>query len=1513
MAGRVNTKFVIILSAVVVVLVGGIASVAYLSKRDANELAARGEQYLADGEIEQAVETLERAVNHSKSDPQIIKKYINAVKQKPAADHVEAGNILNIVLRHSQNLVQIDPNSETFLREYEDLVKDTSERMGGSTAYLNLIYQAAVERMKFNPGDELARRQRGYYGYLKLNVETPPEEIDEVRQDLLWAHAEYPQDAEVTNRLAEFKLFEARLMDRPGADQDQIQTLKDEAVALSQGVLDQDPDDAMLKLKYFLIVYRATVDAFADDPYEQVRPILEDLEAQLLEDPSPSPAVLTVVQRLKGIYYDQNLEEGEGDEIEGSIKSRNVGVRRAVALLRRAVEEHPEDGIYQLTLGTELKNVGEFELSLPYIQYVKDLSTEGHYLDVLLNDRLKQMAMIEYADLQITLGEMATDEADQKTKFDVARKIIADAVASGKGEFPKIQLLSGRLALAEGKIREGLISIDKAIDGLPESSNDRGQALVLSARARGQQGDWGSAADRYEQILVARPKLAGVRLALAGIYIRQQDFDAAQDHIDAVLVEEPMNEQALMQQAALYASQDQLDQAIDVYRQMDMNNRPDLAIGLARLLILGERKEQAKRMLTLYFDADPSNVQVLALLILSNDDLAENRKLIELSRAAGGDETMLAVMTRQLDPDTQTDTAEVIERFVEKETDPFVRAMSSARLYIRANKIEEAKAALARAEKLKPDDRQVIDLRFNFAINDQDMDTAQRYADRAAQMNLDEAGGRFYQAQIQSTKKDYKAAIETLRIALDEVPINSDGWRLLGEMYVETSNDSEAVAAFERSLKQRPDNLAAIRGLAAIRDRQGRYDEALGMLKFASNRYPNNEQLRQLYLVYEGKYGDKQAALRERREQLEAQPENANNKRSLAMLLAETGQHQQGLDMIQALIDDEGATLLNLQVLAKVHQYAGNADQGVLVLRQNILSRGADVNSADYAILARYQTETGDLQGAVQTYQTAIEVESDRREITRALAGLYFNRQAYAQALPYYRELHTQFPDELTVGLGLAEALIRTQQYEDAAAILDGVDGGATEQAQRALIAESRGDHGQAMTLVDAAIAADPGKSMFYYERAALRAKAEGREEDIVNDLNTALSLNPDYLLARRLLVAMHLKQNQKREAIREMTTLVSRHPEYPQGRLQLIQMHVNDGDITRAKSLARAGIKLTPDESAWYSVLGGLALREGEVQEAIDFYVKVMEMSPTPANLLNLVTVQIDNGRGTEAQALMREHAEIVNQQPLLQAVMGRALYASGKQDEARQVFVRSAERCTTFDHFYGVATQVRKDYSLAETITMFEGMASPPSDVWVELVLARLEMTDGETQAVVTRLAALESTLSAEDTGVRQMIEQMMGPALHDLGRAEEALAYYKRVRAYAPDNTSVLNNMAYLLVEDLGRPQEALPLAQRASELEPVNAQVLDTLGWIQFKLGQTDAAQQTLQRSIDAQALSANHLHMAELMIDKGYRVEADRHLRTAIDLAEQNNESQMLERAKELLKQTDEMTEASVNP
>jgi len=1511
MAGRVNTKFVFILSAVLCVSVLGFAAAAYhFNNRDYETFLIRGRELLAQGEYKDAVENFERAALRSKSDIPTIQEYLEALKLLPAADYIEAQNNLRAIRENTRHLTDIDPDSDELFQDFVDLIKGYVLVLGQDQDTTTMwIQQTAQGRLELNPDDGLARRYAGIYGLNLMSADQAVQEIHKVRDDLEWAHQHYPQDTDVMRSLANWKLIEAKRQDRSGGDADLGERLRQEAIALNEQFLASDPDDPRLMLEYLQVLLNATSDPQAEDPYEAIKPMLDKLELKLLADPQPSDVVRTVVQYLKVIYAKDIAEDAPGDAVVIS-----EGLRRAVALLHAGINANPEDPTYRLLLGKELKLQGKYEEARGYIQAVRELSTQGQYVQVLRNHKLRLSASVESVDLLMLLADQSGPGPERDDLLSQAQQVLDDVSAAGLDGSPRVLLLKGKLALVQGRVREGLVNIDKATDLYDNVSRERAEALLLSAQARSKQGDWGAAAERYEQLLAMNPSIPSIRLQLASTYLRGQQFDKAQTHIDAVLEDDPENEQAMVIQASLLARLDQLDEAIAIYQQLDMNNRPDLAVSLAQLLIQGDRKAQAGQIIKKYFDADPSNIQMLALLLDTEESEERKSELVAMSRDAGADPKILAMIEQQRVSDGQIDPEQLIETLLEGQTDPFQRAIGGASLYTRAGKPDKARELLDEAARIKPDDKAVIDMRFEFAITDGDLDEAQRMADLAAQMNLDDASGRFYLAQLQAARKQYAQAIDTLRLALEDIPINSEGWRLLGDALAETSDYNEAIAAFEKALEQRPDNLGALRGLAAIRDRQGRHEEALLMIKMAFHQNQQNSKLRQLYLAYESRYGDKLVALKLRRDMVKLQPSHTENRRALAMLLAEMKQPDEALDTIQSVIDSEGMTPSNVLVLSRIHRELGDVPRGAQVIRSYIAELGSKVQAYDHLILGRYLMEVGDSKGALSAYTQAIALESGQRRASRELADLYFRRGAYDQAVPLYRDLYEQFPEDVGLGLRLSDALVKIQEFDEASQFLSGLgdSAGSSSDALRALIAEHEGRHDDALRLVSSAIEADPGKAVLYYERAAIFSQDLDRLSDAMLDLNSALSLDPDHLLSRRLMVGLYVKQGQRNEAIRELRTMVSRHPEYGEGRLLLIKMLTADGELTSAKLLTRAAIDLAPQEPGWHTVMAGLAVQSKQPLDAIDSYATVLELSPTPNNLLNLVSLQIKNGRAEDALSALREHAEMVNPQPVLQAAVGRALLASGKVEQGNQVCSRALERCVNLGHLMMVIGQLRQDLSTDQIKALLEGLANPPSPLWVGLALAQLEVERSNYESAAEQLMALEPLISPEDEQAQKFYDLALAISLHHSGKPEQALPIYQRIRETQPDNTSVLNNMAYMLAEDMGQADQALPLAQHAAELDPDNAQILDTLGWVQFKLGQTDQARTTLEGSIAVQPLSANHLHLAWVLKEQGYKAQARRHLKTAADLAEQNNETDILQEIKDLLEQIDQLTEASLS-
>lgn len=67
--------------------------------------------------------------------------------------------------------------------------------------------------------------------------------------------------------------------------------------------------------------------------------------------------------------------------------------------------------------------------------------------------------------------------------------------------------------------------------------------------------------------------------------------------------------------------------------------------------------------------------------------------------------------------------------------------------------------------------------------------------------------------------------------------------------------------------------------------------------------------------------------------------------------------------------------------------------------------------------------------------------------------------------------------------------------------------------------------------------------------------------------------------------------------------------------------------------------------------------------------------------------------------------------------------------------------------------------------------------------------------------------------------------------------------------PDNAAALNALGYTLADRTDKLKEALQLIQRARELEPNDPAIVDSLGWVNYKLGNNEAALKYLAEAME----------------------------------------------------------------
>ena len=99
-------------------------------------------------------------------------------------------------------------------------------------------------------------------------------------------------------------------------------------------------------------------------------------------------------------------------------------------------------------------------------------------------------------------------------------------------------------------------------------------------------------------------------------------------------------------------------------------------------------------------------------------------------------------------------------------------------------------------------------------------------------------------------------------------------------------------------------------------------------------------------------------------------------------------------------------------------------------------------------------------------------------------------------------------------------------------------------------------------------------------------------------------------------------------------------------------------------------------------------------------------------------------------------------------------------------------------------------------------------------------------------------------------------------------------------APDNHHAYNALGYSLAERNVRLQEALTLIDKALKLAPGDPFIMDSMGWVQFRLGNLNAAETQLRHAYTLRSDPEIAIHLGEVLWQKGQKADAQQLWREA---------------------------------
>jgi Flp pilus assembly protein TadD len=110
-------------------------------------------------------------------------------------------------------------------------------------------------------------------------------------------------------------------------------------------------------------------------------------------------------------------------------------------------------------------------------------------------------------------------------------------------------------------------------------------------------------------------------------------------------------------------------------------------------------------------------------------------------------------------------------------------------------------------------------------------------------------------------------------------------------------------------------------------------------------------------------------------------------------------------------------------------------------------------------------------------------------------------------------------------------------------------------------------------------------------------------------------------------------------------------------------------------------------------------------------------------------------------------------------------------------------------------------------------------------------------------------------------------------EAGNTQAAIDDLRRVLSLKPDNIEAMNALGYTLANSDQHLDEATQLLSKALQAKPEEPAIIDSWGWLQYRLGHLDQAEQNLRRAWDKSKDADIGVHLGEVLWKRGKQEQA----------------------------------------
>jgi tetratricopeptide (TPR) repeat protein len=638
--------------------------------------------------------------------------------------------------------------------------------------------------------------------------------------------------------------------------------------------------------------------------------------------------------------------------------------------------------------------------------------------------------------------------------------------------------------------------------------------------------------------------------------------------------------------------------------------------------------------------------------------------------------------------------------------------------------------------------------------------------------------------------------------------------------------------------------------------------------------------------------------------------DNPERKEELALLAEQV--YQKGLaDMPDSV---QMKTVYGQYISAR-----GRVAEGIQVIKDLVETSTGPEKQAAQIRLAQFYMNQGDVAAAEQTIRDILADAPDYRPAKQYMVDIYSKQKNYDAAVGTLEELRKEHDDK-NLMMAHIELLIVQNKSEEAETILNQLKEEDSESTMTMLIeAKLRlfsTKYDEAVALCDQIIEQAPdmmapydlkARALYYNRQPQLALECVGivrslagaestqgrllaaqiyqsnfRYSDAVSELKSAIEISPKWMEARDSLIKLYRERNQFDDLFKILVDSIKQYPNITKYYSQLSDTFTQYADalirnqqVETARKYyadARAAIEKaleislqrgqTRDYDQVYNRFLGILLKIGEFDEIISLTEKGLADKPDSVYLLL-----------RRAEALRR-----LNRSEEALAAFEKALDITADNPDWNDQVLNAVGRVADLEVILAWTQNKLKDR---------------PDWVSLHELLARIYAFKGDKESQLAAYLDALKYANTDRTGARVKVQ--LAIIYGGLGQNDKAIQYYEEILALDfTENkrfrTSILNNLAYLLMQDENQYERAVAMAREAYQMNPLNPEIMDTYASTLIKKGQFQEAESIIRQAI-------------QIKQREGHAVIAEFHYRLALALhgSGQNTQSRdQLDAARERL-------------